>query len=146
MEDAHDDLLSEAVNRSQREEIDLDDGLDHILSQSLHMFEEKKILDDAIDSTDMFESGGHSLVIIEEIFTRKRYKNPFVMPCVLQRFSFPPYYFRCVTGHRSEALQSYKRETDEQQVRLSKIVQGQSGNNTSCVDNFGGMQIPKLAP
>ena len=72
MEDGHDDLLSEAVNRSQREEIDLDDGLDHILSQSLHMFEEKKILDDAIDSTDMFESGDHSLVIIEEISTRKR--------------------------------------------------------------------------
>ena len=43
--------------------------------------------------------------------------------------------------HRSDALQSYKRETDEQQVRVSKIVQGQSGNNTSCVENFGGVEI-----
>ena len=37
---------------------------------------------------------------------------------------------RGVTGHRSETLQSYKRETDEQLVRVSKIVQGQSIENT----------------
>ena len=36
------------------------DGLHHILSQSLDMFEEKKILDDIIDITNMFESGGLS--------------------------------------------------------------------------------------
>ena len=39
-----------------------------------------------------------------------------------------------------------KRETNEQQERVSKIVQGQSGNNSSCVENFGGVQIPKLGP
>ena len=64
MEDGHDDLLLQTVNRNQREEIDLDEGLDHILSQSLDMFEEKKILDDPIDITDMFESGGSSLVMV----------------------------------------------------------------------------------
>ena len=40
MEDGRDDLLSQAVNRNQRGEIGLGDGLDHILSQSLDMFEE----------------------------------------------------------------------------------------------------------
>ena len=35
MEGGHDDLLSQAVNQNQRGELDLDDGLDHILSQSL---------------------------------------------------------------------------------------------------------------
>ena len=54
MEGGHDDLLSQAVNQNQRGELDLDKGLDHILSQSLEVFEEKKILVDAIDITDMF--------------------------------------------------------------------------------------------
>ena len=54
MEGGHDDLLSQAVNQNQRGELDLDDGLDHIFSQSLEVFEEKKILVDAIDITDMF--------------------------------------------------------------------------------------------
>ena len=54
MEGGHDDLLSQAVNQNQRGELDLDNGLDHILSQSLEVFEEKKILVDAIDITDMF--------------------------------------------------------------------------------------------
>ena len=114
MKDGHDDLLSQAVNRNQREEIDLDHGLDHTLSPSLDTFEEKKILDDAIDIADMFESDGPSLVMVRK-FPAEKGKNPFVTPCV--------------TGHRSEAFQSYKRETDEQQVRVSKIVQGQSVNN-----------------
>ena len=30
-----------------------------------------------------------------------------------------------VTGHRSDALQDYKRETKEQLLKVSKIVQGQ---------------------
>ena len=30
-----------------------------------------------------------------------------------------------VTGHRSDALQGYKRETEEQLLKVSKIVQGQ---------------------
>ena len=30
-----------------------------------------------------------------------------------------------VTGHRSDALQGYKRETEEQHLKVSKIVQGQ---------------------
>ena len=30
-----------------------------------------------------------------------------------------------VTGHRSDALQGYKRETEEQRLKVSKIVQGQ---------------------
>lgn len=38
MEDGHDDFLSQAVNRNQREEIDLDDGIDHILSHSFISF------------------------------------------------------------------------------------------------------------
>ena len=54
MEGGHDDLLSQAVNQNQRGELDLDNGLGHILSRSLEVFEEKKILVDAIDITDMF--------------------------------------------------------------------------------------------
>ena len=50
-----------------------------------------------------------------------------------------------VTGHRSEALQSYKRETDEQLVRVSKIVQGQSSENTRHQENFAAVQIPTLS-
>ena len=30
-----------------------------------------------------------------------------------------------VTGHRSDALQGYKKETEEQLLKVSKIVQGQ---------------------
>ena len=30
-----------------------------------------------------------------------------------------------VTGHRSDALQSYKRENKEQLLKVSKVVQGQ---------------------
>ena len=52
---------------------------------------------------------------------------------------------RCVTGHRSEVLQSYKRETDEQLVRVSKIVQGQSSGNTRHQENFAAVQIPTLS-
>ena len=91
MEDAHNGLLSQAAKRNQREEIDLDDGLDHIISQSLDMFEEKKILDDAIDLTDMLESDGLTLVMVMGFLAAKS-KNPFATPCVfLQRFSFLPY-------------------------------------------------------
>ena len=52
---------------------------------------------------------------------------------------------RGVTGHRPEALQSYKRETDEQLVRVSKIGQGQSSENTRHQENFAAVQIPTLS-
>lgn len=48
---------------------------------------------------------------------------------------------RGVTGHRSEALQSYKRETNEQLVKVSKIVQGQSSETTTR-QNVAAAQIP----
>ena len=49
MDDGLDDLLSQAVDRCEKEEVDLDcDGLDGILSQSLDIFEQKSLDDDAI--------------------------------------------------------------------------------------------------
>ena len=68
MDDGLDDLLSQAVDRCVKEEVDLDDGLDGILSQSLDIFEQKSLDDDAIDITDMFESGGPSLQVMARRF------------------------------------------------------------------------------
>ena len=52
-----------------------------------------------------------------------------------------------VTGHRSEALQGYKRETEEQLLKVSKIVQGQKekestvkGNSNSALTS--ALEIP----
>ena len=59
-----DEVLSQAVNKHEREEAFSNDGLDEILSQSLDVFEEvKKSVEDAIDITDMFEFGGSILVM-----------------------------------------------------------------------------------
>ena len=45
MDDGLDDLLSQAVDRCEKEEVDLDcDGLDGILSQSLDIFEQKVLM------------------------------------------------------------------------------------------------------
>ena len=48
-----DDLLSQAVDRCEKEEVDSDDGLDGILTLSLDIFEQKSLDDDAIDITDL---------------------------------------------------------------------------------------------
>ena len=40
-----------------------------------------------------------------------------------------------VTGHRSDALQGYKRETEEQLLKVSKIVQGQKENESTVKGN-----------
>ena len=59
-----DEVLSQAVDKHEREEAFSNDGLDEILSQSLDMFEEvKNSVEDAIDITDMFEFGGPSLLM-----------------------------------------------------------------------------------
>ena len=79
MDDGLDDSLSQAVDRCKKEEVDLDDGLDGILSQSLDIFEQKSLDDDAIDITDMFESGGPSLVMAGRFRTAKG--NPFETSC-----------------------------------------------------------------
>ena len=71
MSDGLDDLLSQAVDQCEKEEVLLDDGLDEILSQSLDMFEQKSVEDDAIDITDMFEFGGPSLVMARRFQTPK---------------------------------------------------------------------------
>ena len=79
MDDGLDDLLSQAVDRCEKE-VDLDcDGLDGILSQSLDIFEQKSLDDDAIDITDMFESGDPSLVMARRFRTAKG--NPFETSC-----------------------------------------------------------------
>ena len=65
VDDDLDEVLSQAVDKHEREEVFCNDGLDEILSQSLDMFEEvKNSVEDAIDITDMFEFGGPSLVIM----------------------------------------------------------------------------------
>ena len=52
-----------------------------------------------------------------------------------------------VTGYRSDALQGYKRETEEQLLKVSKIVQGQKekestvkGNSNSALTS--ALEIP----
>ena len=67
-----DEVLSQAVDKHEREEAFCNDGLDEILSQSLDMFEEvKNSVEDAIDITDMFEFGGPSLVMVRRFPTKK---------------------------------------------------------------------------
>ena len=61
MDDGLDDLLSQAVDRCEKEEFDLDDGLDGILSQSLDIFEQKsrgttQLVSVNICSADIFVS------------------------------------------------------------------------------------------
>ena len=52
-----DELLSQAVDRHEREEAFSNDGLDEIISQSLDMFEEvKNSVENAIDITDMISA------------------------------------------------------------------------------------------
>ena len=59
-----DEVLSQAVDKHEREEAFSNDGLDKYLSQSLDMFEEvKNSVEDAIDITDMFEFEGCFLVM-----------------------------------------------------------------------------------
>ena len=99
-----DEVLSQAVDKHEREEAFSNDGLDEIFSQSLDMFEEVN---------NMFEFGGPSLVM----------------------------------AHPSDALQGYKRETEEQLLKVSKIVQGQKekestvkGNSNSALTS--ALEIP----
>ena len=67
-----DEVLSQAVDKHEREEAFSNDGLDEILSQSLDMFEEvKNCVEDAIDITDMFEFGGPSLVMARRFAAKK---------------------------------------------------------------------------
>ena len=67
-----DEVLSQAVDKHEREEAFSKDGLDEVLSQSLDMFEEvKNGVEDAIDITDMFEFGGPSLVMARRFATKK---------------------------------------------------------------------------
>ena len=74
VDDDLDEVLSQAVDKHEREEAFSNDGLDEILSQSLDMFERVKnsVEDlDAIDITDMFEFGGPSLVMARTFPTKK---------------------------------------------------------------------------
>lgn len=58
------EVLSQAVDKHEREEAFSNEGLDEILSQSFDMLEElKNSVEDVIDITDMFEFGGPSLVM-----------------------------------------------------------------------------------
>ena len=67
-----DEVLSQAVDKHEREEAFSNDGLDEILSHSLDVFEEvKNSVEDAIDITDMFEFGGPSLVMARRFPTKK---------------------------------------------------------------------------
>ena len=60
-----DEVLSQAVDKHQREEAFSNDGLDEIVSQSLDVFEEvKNSVEDAVDITDMLEFGGPSHVLV----------------------------------------------------------------------------------
>ena len=66
------EVLSQALDKHEREEAFSNDGLDEIFSQSLDMFEEvKNRVEDAIDITDMFEFGGPSLLMSRRFATKK---------------------------------------------------------------------------
>ena len=138
-----DEVLSQAVDKHEREEAFSNDGLDEILSQSLDMFEEiKNRVEDAIDITDMFEFGGPSLVMARRFATKKGEE-------IYRLFQndVDDKLIKGVTGNRSDALQGYKRETKEQLLKVSKIVQGQKekestvkGNSNSALTS--ALEIP----
>ena len=84
-----DEVLSQAVDKHEREEAFSNDGLDKNLSQSLDMFEEvKNSVEDTIDITDMFEFEGCvfgygsdkreklKYIIYLSIFGKKNLKHP----------------------------------------------------------------------
>ena len=150
-----DEVLSQAVDKHEREETFSNDGLDEILSQSLDMFEEvKNSVEDAIDITDMFEFGGPSLVMARRFATKKGeegyYTNHSLRATAVSRLfqnDVDDKLIKGVTSHRSDALQGYKRETEEQLLKVSKIVQGQKekestvkGNSNSALTS--ALEIP----
>ena len=49
---------------------------------------------------------------------------------------------KAVTGHRSEALDSYKRQTNEKLVKVSKIVQGLANEDTRTGESLTVREIP----
>ena len=49
-----------------------------------------------------------------------------------------------VTGHRSDALQGYKRETEEQLLKVSKIVQGQKEKESTIKGNSNSVLTSTL--
>ena len=66
-----DEVLSQAVDKHEREEAFSNDGLDEILSQSLDMFEEvKNSVEDNIDISDMLEFGGPNLLMARRFATK----------------------------------------------------------------------------
>ena len=68
-----DEVLSQAVDKHEREEAPSNDELDEILSQSLDMFDKvKNSVEDATDITDMFEFGRPSLVVARRFAIKKR--------------------------------------------------------------------------
>ena len=68
-----DEVLSQAVDKHEREEAPSNDELDEILSQSFDLFDKvKNSVEDAIDITDMFEFGGPSLVVARRLAIKKR--------------------------------------------------------------------------
>ena len=165
-----DEVLSQAVDKHEREEAFSNDRLDEILSQSFDMFEEvKNSVEDAIDITDMFEFGGPSLVMARRFATKKGEEIYIMMKIMMSEAGVEGYYtnhslratavsrlfqndvgdklIKGVTGHRSDALQGYKRETEEQLLKVSKIVQGQKekestvkGNSNSALTS--ALEIP----
>ena len=150
-----DEVLSQAVDKHEREEAFSNDGLDEILSQSLDMSEEvKNSVEDAIDITDMFEFGGPSLVMARRFATKKGEEgyctNHSLRATAVSRLfqnDVDDKLIKGVTGHRSDALQRYKRETEEQLLKVSKIVQGQKekestvkGNSNSALTS--ALEIP----
>ena len=68
-----DEVLSQAVDKHEREEALSNDELDEILSQSLDLFDKvKNSVEDAIEITDVFEFGGPSLVVARRFAIKKR--------------------------------------------------------------------------
>ena len=114
-----DEVLSQAVDKHEREEAFSNDGLGEILSQSLNMFEEvKNSVEDAIDITGMFEFGWPSLVMARRFATKKGeegyYTNHSLRATAVSSLfqnDVDDKLIKGVTGHRSDALQGYKRET-----------------------------------
>ena len=115
------------MDRCGKEEVDLDDGLDGILSRSLDIFEQKSLDDDAIDITDMFESGGPSLVMARRLRTAKG--NPFEERCVARIIK--TYIERCpkeslVNAFYLNPLQKY----ENRDIWLSTIPLGHNKLNS----------------
>ena len=107
-----------------------DDGLDGIFSQSLEPlqnYERKQIWFSSVPIGHNKLQGMVKCIIMEKAGVNGHFTNHSLRATAVSRLfreGVDDKLIKGVTGHRSEALDCYKRETEEQHANVSKIVQG----------------------